>query len=99
MFGESFHTLETGAESDYIRVLGSLFQGSGIGVELPLVKSIGSYIPTQACRDMFRGGDFVMSYGREAVRRMKESVGAGNVFANMVAQVSVNQLRRISLVY
>ena len=89
MFGESFHTLENGTVSDYIRVLGSILQGGGIGAELPVVKAIGRYIPMQACRDMFRGNDFIIDYGKEAVRRMKVSVGAGNVFANMVAQVSI----------
>lgn len=84
MFGESFHTLESGVVSDYIRVLQKTLQGGGVGAELPLVRAVCRRIPSPLFKEMFDGNAFLMNYGKAAVTNMKATGGGGNIFANMM---------------
>lgn len=91
MFGESFHTLEEGKVSDYIRKLQSALMGGGIGVELPLVRWIGRRLPFQICRDLWAANDYLMGYAKLAVSNMKSSQGKTNVFANMMTEAETGE--------
>jgi cytochrome P450 len=84
MFGESFHTIENGCVSEYIRVLQNALKGGGIGAELPWVRAVCRHIPLQIFKDTFNGNDFLMLYGKAAVEKMKAGDGGGNIFANMM---------------
>ncbi|KAK3680333.1 hypothetical protein LTR37_021332 [Vermiconidia calcicola] len=86
MFGEDFRTLERGEVSDYIRTLQKALMGSGIGVELPLVRWVGSRLPLQSCREMFAVNETLLSYGNVAVANMKTAQAHTNIFANMMAE-------------
>ena len=60
--------------------------GSGIGVELPLLRWVGRRVPLQICRDLWCTDDMLLGYGNLAVANMKNSQGHTNIFANMLAE-------------
>lgn len=87
MFGEPFHTLERGELTDSIHHLQMALKGGGVGVELPLVRQIGRYLPMKTARELFSINDFLVEFGQAAVDNMKASSGNGrNIFANMAAE-------------
>lgn len=86
MFGECFNTLQRGEVNDYIHVLQSALQGGGIGAELPFVRAIGRKMPFRAAWRMFGANDFLLNYGKIAVKNMKSSKGSQNIFANIMAE-------------
>lgn len=59
-------------------------QGSGIGLELPLVRWIGSWLPTDTFKSMFRSQDFLMNYATNAIRGSKSRRETSNVFARII---------------
>lgn len=86
MFGESFHTLDNGVVSDYIRILQNTLKGGGIGYELPWIRAVCKRMPLPLFKEIFDGTTFLMNYGRAAVTNMKSSGGGGNIFANMMKE-------------
>src|SRR5690348_9106192 len=70
----------------YIRTLQSTLMGSGIGVELPIVRRVGSWIPTEICKRMFRSGPFLMDYGTRAIRGSQERGDTANIFAKIISE-------------
>jgi cytochrome P450 len=87
MFGESFDTLQRGEVNDYIRVMQSALMGGGIGAELPWVRSIGARLPFPAAWRLFGASKYLLDYGKIAVKNMKATQGAQNVFANIMAEM------------
>ena len=87
MFGESFDTLQHGEVNDYIHVLQAALMGGGIGAELPWVRNIGARLPFPAAWRMFGASNYLLDYGEIAVKNMKTSQGAQNVFANIMAEM------------
>jgi len=65
--------------------------GSGIGVELPLVRLIGSWIPLEACRRLFASTPFLMTYGTEAIRGSKQRRDTANIFAKIISESEKGQ--------
>ncbi|KAI7270789.1 cytochrome P450 monooxygenase-like protein [Hortaea werneckii] len=86
MFGDCFHTLESGEVNEYIRTLTRTLLGQGIGAELPLVRTIGKMLPLQAAKELFRNNDYLMDYGMVAVNNMKSQQGGKNIFANIMVE-------------
>ncbi|KAI7203551.1 cytochrome P450 monooxygenase [Hortaea werneckii] len=86
MFGDCFHTLESGEVNEYIRTLTKTLVGGGIGAELPLVQMIGKLLPLQAARELFRNNDYLLDYGMIAVNNMKSQQGGKNIFANIMVE-------------
>lgn len=76
----------------YIRTLEATMQGSGIGLELPLVRWVGSWIPTDTCRRMFRSSPFLMKYGTRSIRGSKDRGDTTNVFAKIVQESEKGEL-------
>lgn len=70
----------------YIQTLQATMQGSGIGVELPLVRRIGSWIPTDTCKQFFRSTPFLMDYGTRAIRGSKDRGDSANIFAKIISE-------------
>lgn len=61
-------------------------QGSGIGLELPLVRWIGSWLPTDTFKAMFRSQNFLMDYATNAIRGSKSRGDTTNVFAKIIEE-------------
>lgn len=59
---------------------------SGIGVELPLVRLIGSWIPLEACRRLFASPPFLMTYGTKAIRGSKQRGDTAKIFAKIIKE-------------
>lgn len=75
------------AQTDqYIRTLQSALMGSGIGVELSLLRHVGSWIPTETCKRMFRSTPFLTEYGTRAVQGSKERGDTANIFAKIISE-------------
>lgn len=86
MFGESFGTLQRGEITDYLHTLQSATKGGGIGAELPWVRAIGRRLPLRAAWRMFGANDYLMEYGKLAVKNMKANQESQNVFAQIMAE-------------
>ncbi|KAJ5938143.1 hypothetical protein N7454_004485 [Penicillium verhagenii] len=80
MFGESFEMIQRGEKNEYIRILESVTQGSGILAELPLLKYILPYIPLKTFREMFGNGDVLL---RASSRLVTNSRGSSNSTRNI----------------
>jgi len=65
--------------------------GSGIGVEIPLVRFIGSWIPLEACRRLFASTPFLMAYGTKAIRGSKQRRDTANIFAKIISESEKDQ--------
>lgn len=61
-------------------------QGAGIGLELPLIRWIGSWLPIDGCKRMFRSTPFLMTYGTNAIRGSKSRGDTTNVFAKIIEE-------------
>lgn len=92
MFGESFHTMESGKVSRYTQLLQNALKGGGIGAELPWLRAICSRIPLRVFQDAFNGNTELMQYGEAAVRNMKAADGGSNIFSNMLRQAQDGEL-------
>ncbi|KAL3462838.1 cytochrome P450 [Aspergillus heterothallicus] len=85
MFGESFDMLSVGMKNEYIHVLESTMQGSGINAELPLVGLIARHLPIARIRSMFRANDYLASYGQRAVTNSRAAnYATRNIFSGMI---------------
>jgi cytochrome P450 len=64
----------------------------GIGYELPIVRTIGSYIPIQAVQDVFGSSHLLREYGEKAVAASKNSSQTKtNVFKTMYAEADKDE--------
>jgi cytochrome P450 len=64
----------------------------GIGYELPIVRTIGSYVPIQAVRDVFGSSQLLREYGEKAVAASKNSTQTKtNVFKTMFAEADKDE--------
>lgn len=91
LFGESFRTLEQGEINQYIRTLTSALKGNGIGVELPLLRTIGKRLPFQKTKELWNTNAFLDDYAKVAVRNMKASQQSKNIFANIAAEAEKSE--------
>lgn len=60
--------------------------GSGIGVELPLLRLVGPWIPTETFKRMFRSTPYLTEYGTRAVQGSKERGDTANIFAKIISE-------------
>jgi cytochrome P450 len=58
--------------------------GAGIGTELPLVRAIGSHLPIQAAKEMFRANDYLLRYGTRAIENAKSLHDKANIFTTIL---------------
>lgn len=86
MFGESFQVIERGETNEFIKTLTSALKGGGIGVEVPIVRTIGKMLPFQATKELFCTNETLDSYAVTAVRNMRASGVSKNIFANILAE-------------
>ncbi|KAF1948805.1 cytochrome P450 monooxygenase-like protein [Byssothecium circinans] len=82
-FGESFGMLEAGRANQFMRVLKKLTMGSGMMVELPILRLL-RYIPTPALQEMFNGNDYILRGASRAVELARSRSGEKNVFAKVI---------------
>lgn len=71
-------------KTEYIRVLESTMMGSGIGVELPWVRTILRRVPIPALQELFNANHKLLSYGTQAVTNARSS--KSNVFTGPIAE-------------
>ena len=86
MFGESFHTLESGESNEYLQRLQTGLVGMGVGAEMPLVRSIGRFLPFQVTQRLFAVNEFLLDYAKIAMDNMKSSQGGKNIFAGIASE-------------
>ncbi|KAJ6013404.1 hypothetical protein N7540_007995 [Penicillium herquei] len=85
MLGDSFNMLQKGMKNEYTRILEAYTQGSGIMMEVPLVKWILPYIPLRSFREIFSGDEILLQHGRESVAySRKHSESCRNIFSGLV---------------
>ncbi|OQE12812.1 hypothetical protein PENFLA_c062G10566 [Penicillium flavigenum] len=85
MFGESFDMLHLGKKTEYIKVLESALKGSGIGLEIPLLRVIGSWVPLKSLQTLFNSTKFLNSYAQRAVKNSrKNSDSSRNIFSDII---------------
>lgn len=89
--GESFHTLELGEFNEFMRYLTKALQGGAIGNELPLVQTIGRWLPIPALRELFDTNAYLSSYAEMAVRNMRAQQGGTNLFSTVQAEAEKGQ--------
>ncbi|KAJ6107577.1 cytochrome P450 [Penicillium sp. IBT 18751x] len=93
MFGDSFDMLRVGKKTEYIQVLESATMGSGIGAELPFLRTIGSFLPLQSLRAILRADDYLMKYSLRAVSNgRKTSDSGGNIFSGLFYEAEKSSL-------
>lgn len=73
-----------GKVNQYIRVLQAALQGGGIGAEMPLVRTIGTLIPTETCQNLFRAGPFLIEYARKALEKAKMASDVPSLFQGVI---------------
>lgn len=93
MFGESWNMLDKEEKNDFIKCLEIYMQASGLAAELPLIKSIGKWIPHPFCKRAFRGWDMVIDYASRAVENSRQSskTGSKTIFGDALAAVEKNE--------
>lgn len=67
-------------------------KGSGLGVELPLLRTIGRFIPSKSFQRLFRAGHYLSEYGKLAVingRQKRDSTN--NIFSGMISESEKNE--------
>ncbi|KAL3473816.1 hypothetical protein BJX99DRAFT_260932 [Aspergillus californicus] len=85
MFGESFDMLRLGKKNEYIEVLELALKGSGIGLEMPLLRAIGSRVPLKSFQTLFNSSKFLNSYAQRAVKNSrKNSDSSRNIFSDII---------------
>lgn len=68
----------------YNHILESVFQGTGIATELPLLLPILKRIPTPTFEEMFHSDRLLREYADIAVRNSKEMGSKANIFAAII---------------
>ncbi|KAL3594392.1 hypothetical protein FPOAC2_08705 [Fusarium poae] len=88
-FGESFHMLEQGKQTQYIDSMQLAMISSGIRTELSWIYPFLKYIPSQSLKTLLNADNVIYDHGTIAVRNM-QSAGDGlsrdNLFSQMVAE-------------
>lgn len=60
-------------------------KGSGIGLEIPLIRIIGPYVPLKSFREMFRAEEYLLKYSQRAVTNSrKNSESCRNIFSGLL---------------
>ncbi|KAJ5826049.1 cytochrome P450 [Penicillium riverlandense] len=92
MFGESFEMLRVGEKNEYIQTLESAMMGSGLSVELPLLRTIGRFVPSESFRRLFRAGDYLFEYGKLAVTNGRQKGDSTrNIFSGIISESEKNE--------
>ncbi|KAK5164044.1 uncharacterized protein LTR77_010135 [Saxophila tyrrhenica] len=86
MFGESFHTLESGEESEYLQRLQTGLVGMGSGAEFPLMRTIGRWIPLQISQRLFAVNGYLLDYANTAMVNMRSKGDGKTIFATIAAE-------------
>ncbi|KAF4556275.1 Cytochrome P450-like protein 44 [Elsinoe fawcettii] len=86
MFGDSFHMLEKGEKVDYILAIERAMLGTALLTELPMVWRIGRLIPLPSFRAIFHNSAILLSQGKQAMRTVKSTQHAANIFDQIVAE-------------
>jgi cytochrome P450 len=64
-----------------VRILTSNLKGSGIAAELPWLAAILKHVPIEKVKELFRGHDILMKYGREARAKSKSAEDDKSIFS------------------
>ena len=73
-------------KTDYILTLERALVGNGIGAEMPLIRTLGSFIPANVPRQMFKATDYILDYGEKAVVNAKAQASETNLMANVLKE-------------
>ncbi|CAK7222504.1 hypothetical protein SEUCBS140593_004921 [Sporothrix eucalyptigena] len=84
-FGESFHMLELGEKTKYIRVIESALFSSGLRYELPWLYAIARFIPVEAVQTAMNWRAYVTEFGGKAVDNLRKDGSNRNLFSEMLA--------------
>ncbi|KAK8040063.1 sterigmatocystin biosynthesis P450 monooxygenase, partial [Apiospora rasikravindrae] len=85
-FGESFDMVGLGRKTAYVNAIQGLMLSSGIRWELPWLHAVARRLPVRAVREVVHCEEIIAQYSGKAVRNLRESGGAQNLFSQMVAQ-------------
>ncbi|KAK5000299.1 hypothetical protein LTR66_000831 [Elasticomyces elasticus] len=89
-FGESFHMLEMGEKTKFLRVLEKLTKGAGIMVEMPLLRIL-SFVPITGLQEMFNANQYILESADRAVELAHSASGEANTFARMLADAEKDE--------
>ncbi|KAI9170838.1 putative sterigmatocystin biosynthesis P450 monooxygenase STCB [Paramyrothecium foliicola] len=88
MFGESFRTLETGKEHEYIRILQDTVKGCAIAEELRLIAFLGRRIPYFPLKNLFTSMTYLSVFGERAIQN---SISKGKDGNSVFTQLETNE--------
>lgn len=85
-FGESFDMVGRGRATPYVRAIQSTLLSAGLRWELPWLHAVARRLPIQAVQEVVNCERIIARSSDRAVRNLRESGGAQNLFSQMVAQ-------------
>ncbi|KAK8093487.1 hypothetical protein PG997_000172 [Apiospora hydei] len=84
-FGESFDMVGLGRTTAYVNAIQSLLLSSGLRWELPWLHAVARQLPVRAVQEVVNCEEIIAQYSGKAVRNLRESGGAQNLFSQIVA--------------
>ncbi|KAK8078510.1 hypothetical protein PG996_004680 [Apiospora saccharicola] len=85
-FGESFDMVGLGRTTPYIHAIQSSLLSTGLRWELPWLHAVARQLPIQAVQEVVNCDPILAEGSSKAVRNLRESGGAQNLFSQMVAK-------------
>ncbi|PNS21412.1 Isotrichodermin C-15 hydroxylase [Sphaceloma murrayae] len=86
MFGDSFHMLEAGEKSDYVRAIEHSVLAAALMTEVYPIWKVCRYVPLQSFKDIFHTNQILLEQGRQAMMKVKATPHASNIFDQIAAQ-------------
>ncbi|KAK8086023.1 hypothetical protein PG994_000997 [Apiospora phragmitis] len=84
-FGESFDMVGLGRKTAYVKAIQSSLMSSGLRRKLPWLHAVARHIPVQAVQEVVHCDKIIAENAVKAVRNLRQSGGAQNLFSQMVA--------------
>ncbi|KAK7949267.1 cytochrome P450 [Apiospora aurea] len=84
-FGESFDMVGLGRTTPYVNAIQSSLLSSGLRWELPLLHAVARRLPVRAVQEVVNCEALIARYSGKAVRNLRESGRAQNLFSQIVA--------------
>ncbi|KAK8135037.1 hypothetical protein PG984_007049 [Apiospora sp. TS-2023a] len=85
-FGESFNMVGLGRTTPYIHAIQSSLLSTGLRWELPWLHAVARQLPIQAVQEVVNCEPILAEGSSKAVRNLRGSGGAQNLFSQMVAK-------------
>ncbi|KAB2573752.1 Cytochrome P450 monooxygenase aflV [Lasiodiplodia theobromae] len=85
-FGESFGLLDVGQKNGYVRALKMISAVSATTAEFPVLRTLGSLIPSKKSRSFWNARDANREYARQAIATSRRVGSRENVFTPIVAE-------------